>query len=932
MELQGLGPASSDIYDACSKCSVLFAEYIKEPSTHNKDEVEELQSRFNLWAAYTGAFAAAGASLDDRLRFHDEIKLMVLKLLSMLQRNLQSAIARRQGSHTVTTKEETASGLPEEKLMTADSYHGLQAVSAALDRLHRLATAIRRSSVNRSEKLSTSMMPSEEDVSFEACIFQFIQGRFCAARPGLVKQLTAALCYHRKRLLYQSRHNKKLAHMRQKDDRIKQDQPLQPPLPLSKGPQLPAPAVTGAVAAKRIASSVAFSKTNASVPSILRLNRTLAEPHKSTPSIASTGTVSIPGETFYYPDPPIPGDRKYLPCPYCAETLEASKLDMKERSNVQFWRTHLNEDLKPYFCIAEECRDPLRFFVDFEDWLNHMTNCHSPDWPMSIHGAVWMCYMCSGQPPQFNEVAEFNLHMSSTHGILTKTQRIARTKRAKKRALRERWMCPLCDCVPSKLAKISLQDQDREARSLLERHIGSHIKALSLLSFRFHLSEDDKNDFSAASTDDNVSVEALLPDADQQVSQKASHSTLSDRSAQGDIVQETANITPGSEHSTTGDDEDLEPPHLLGSGAWDFMPDFEHLQDQDPDVQPAEGRVTSSYIPEHKEDYYYGQEPESSQRFTDTFGNFAPTNGRVPIDEELLELQGTSILPVRASNPSASPVPPGRPDIPAEETDPTGKGKAAARLPTRTRVPSKSLSVDQLKTWAELTRNQSKFRGKKHKLLYEDELIHQLKSRDHIFVIDDGETMFPHWGQLLSLYQNLIYMVKKKHLDPNGSELQFIISDQRKEARHTSELVQMVAGMKYQVKGESNLAARLNNIFTEYRNKLTKKSSARPVSIYVFTDGYWQGGKHEEVVGHAIEKMVRFLEKENYPDNMVGIQFIRFGNDPEGVERLRWLDEDLPKVMSPPKRDICDTTPANGNVWKMLLGSINDFWDDYPDT
>ena len=27
-------------------------------------------------------------------------------------------------------------------------------------------------------------------------------------------------------------------------------------------------------------------------------------------------------------------------------------------------------------------------------------------------------------------------------------------------------------------------------------------------------------------------------------------------------------------------------------------------------------------------------------------------------------------------------------------------------------------------------------------------------------------------------------------------------------------------------------------------------------------------------------------------------------------------------------RDVIDTTPADGNVWKMLLGPINDWFDD----
>ena len=30
-------------------------------------------------------------------------------------------------------------------------------------------------------------------------------------------------------------------------------------------------------------------------------------------------------------------------------------------------------------------------------------------------------------------------------------------------------------------------------------------------------------------------------------------------------------------------------------------------------------------------------------------------------------------------------------------------------------------------------------------------------------------------------------------------------------------------------------------------------------------------------------------------------------------------------------RDIVDTTPWNGNIWKQLLGAVNSWYDDDPD-
>ncbi len=82
--------AQGSISELSSACSQLFDEYLQCHDATNNSIVEDLQDRFNLWTAYIGAFALPGASLDDRLLFHDEIRAMVMKLLDMLQRNLQS--------------------------------------------------------------------------------------------------------------------------------------------------------------------------------------------------------------------------------------------------------------------------------------------------------------------------------------------------------------------------------------------------------------------------------------------------------------------------------------------------------------------------------------------------------------------------------------------------------------------------------------------------------------------------------------------------------------------------------------------------------------------------------------------------------------------------------------------------------------------------
>jgi hypothetical protein len=51
-------------------------------------DIRGLRNNFAFWIDYTGALADIGASLDDRLQGHDEIKEMVMELLEMVDRNL----------------------------------------------------------------------------------------------------------------------------------------------------------------------------------------------------------------------------------------------------------------------------------------------------------------------------------------------------------------------------------------------------------------------------------------------------------------------------------------------------------------------------------------------------------------------------------------------------------------------------------------------------------------------------------------------------------------------------------------------------------------------------------------------------------------------------------------------------------------------------
>lgn len=78
------------IYSAAVTCLDVFDLYLKSPGIiePRRDIAEELRGRFNLWAAYVGAFASPKASLDARLADHSDIRDMIFELLVMVERNI----------------------------------------------------------------------------------------------------------------------------------------------------------------------------------------------------------------------------------------------------------------------------------------------------------------------------------------------------------------------------------------------------------------------------------------------------------------------------------------------------------------------------------------------------------------------------------------------------------------------------------------------------------------------------------------------------------------------------------------------------------------------------------------------------------------------------------------------------------------------------
>ncbi|KAF7187457.1 Mitogen-activated protein kinase kinase 2 [Pseudocercospora fuligena] len=208
------------------------------------------------------------------------------------------------------------------------------------------------------------------------------------------------------------------------------------------------------------------------------------------------------------------------------------------------------------------------------------------------------------------------------------------------------------------------------------------------------------------------------------------------------------------------------------------------------------------------------------------------------------------------------------------------------------------------------------------------ENMSSLRDRDHVFIVDDSATMKKHWPDVIELIRVLAYMTKS--MDPDGIELYYLRTGASAKFKHSSDLVRSVE--HHAATGDTSLDQVFDSYLRKYCKTIDKSKSwkgvfnkLKPCSVYVLTDGVLAAGNHEQG-REAIRILVDDLIAHKLPRFQIGVQFISFRNDENGLKLLVGLD--TLKMSQGLKLDIIDTEPANGNVWKMLLGAINAKYDN----
>jgi hypothetical protein len=214
--------------------------------------------------------------------------------------------------------------------------------------------------------------------------------------------------------------------------------------------------------------------------------------------------------------------------------------------------------------------------------------------------------------------------------------------------------------------------------------------------------------------------------------------------------------------------------------------------------------------------------------------------------------------------------------------------------------------------------------------------------------------MAEYWDKVSDVFSILAYIVKDS--GPNGIDLYFAMSPpgERQDGKKTSKLEKVVRDRK--PRGKSDIRVPLDSILNDYTGRLgiqkarrrglarfaPQEKNLRPLTLYVLTDGIWQDSCDAIT---PIKRLVDRLTELNMDEKQIGIQFISFGYDPRGLARLDFLDSDLnlnlyvsgtfgqePSHTKLMPREIVDTTPSTGDIWKMLLGATDKNFGSLPST
>ena len=229
-----------------------------------------------------------------------------------------------------------------------------------------------------------------------------------------------------------------------------------------------------------------------------------------------------------------------------------------------------------------------------------------------------------------------------------------------------------------------------------------------------------------------------------------------------------------------------------------------------------------------------------------------------------------------------------------------------------------------------------------------------------VFLIDDSQSMLRHWVDVTQTVEAIGYVVKD--VDPDGMELRFTSQPtEPHKCKNSKELLEKLSLHKprdgTECMMENSLSCLIDHLVPPSSSPTKPKSAIRTlglsflnrssnanktgISVYVLTNAIWTASTHSGMavgegsgsgskvntcgVDKTIHTLVERLRAGKHSRGFATLQFIRFGHDKLGKQRLRHLDNDIKEAK---EWDIVDRRYYGRSVRPILIGALNE--ESYP--
>jgi hypothetical protein len=170
----------------------------------------------------------------------------------------------------------------------------------------------------------------------------------------------------------------------------------------------------------------------------------------------------------------------------------------------------------------------------------------------------------------------------------------------------------------------------------------------------------------------------------------------------------------------------------------------------------------------------------------------------------------------------------------------------------------------------------------------------RMTPRHFIILIDDSESMRIMFGEVLKVVEVFVWLVKD--FDSLGVDVRFASNPKKGHTRtflrpSTEKLMGPVRQLfnKNEADQYCNMKLVLNKIFAD--DKIVDPKC--PTSVLVLTDGVWEGGPIQDSgVEKSISQVIEQMDEKGVSDTDFTFQFVRFGNNLDGLARLKYLDDE----------------------------------------